>query len=220
VIRRLAVGPRSLTGSAHGGRIRRLLAVSDEVDRALDFERNRDAIAPIEGVIGCGDLDPDYLAFLADAFRVPLIYVRGNHDRGGAWERGRRRLPDALDGRVVDLAGLAVGGLSWPRELDGRAVRDDMAAWRQALTLRLRAWPGRSPQVIISHVPPVGLGDSPEDPYHRGFGAYHWLCRAIRPLLWLHGHTPVAARSAWHVAWGSTTLVNVTGAVVIELTGS
>jgi len=48
----------------------RLLAVSDEPDRALGFQRNRELIGHVDAVIGCGDLEPDYLAFLADAFCV------------------------------------------------------------------------------------------------------------------------------------------------------
>ena len=48
--------------------------------------------------LGCGDLEPDYLAFLADAFKAPLLYVRGNHDRGAGWSIGAEHIPDPLDG--------------------------------------------------------------------------------------------------------------------------
>jgi hypothetical protein len=36
-------------------------------------------------------------------------------------------------------------------------------------------------------------------------------------MLWLHGHTSLAANPEWRVKWGATTLVNVTGAVLVEL---
>jgi hypothetical protein len=39
----------------------------------------------------------------------------------------------------------------------------------------------------------------------------------IRPPLWLHGHTPLAACRDWIVVRDRTTVVNVTGAVLIEL---
>jgi Icc-related predicted phosphoesterase len=218
VIRRLTIGwPNPLHAGADGGRPVRLLAVSDQVERAFDFEPNRTSLGSIDGVLGCGDLEPDYLSFLADAFRVPLLYVRGNHDRGGGWEAGRRTLPGALDGRVARLAGIAVGGLSWPWEVNGKPLRDDRAAWRQSIGFRLRTWLGPAPQIMVSHVPPLGLGDTLEDPYHRGFRAYHWLCSSVHPVLWLHGHTSMAASPSWHVEWGGTTLVNVTGAVLVEL---
>ena len=70
---------------------------------------------------------------------------------------------------------------------------------------------------MISHAPPLGAGDIPSDDYHRGFSGYLWLLRRLEPPLWLHGHTPLAATSDWQIKRGPTTLVNATGAVVIEL---
>jgi Icc-related predicted phosphoesterase len=211
VIRRL-----SLPWPGPAGTTVRLLAVSDEADRSLDFETNRAALGRIDGILGCGDLEPDYLSFLADAFHAPLLYVRGNHDRGANWSAGRRSLPQPLGRDLDHLAGLPVVGLSWPGEKRGQAIRDEGAAWRQAIGawLRLR---GARPLIVLSHVPPRGLGDVPEDEYHRGFAAYRWLCRRFGPRLWLHGHTSPAAASDWRVDWGATTLVNVTGAVLIEI---
>jgi hypothetical protein len=221
VIRRLSLAwPEDKTSAAADGKGRplRLLAASDEVVRSLDFERNRDDIGQIDAVLGCGDLEPDYLTFLADAFRVPLLYVRGNHDRGTNWAARSKLLPTALYASTEQVAGLPVAGLSWPGSDRGRAIRDDVAAWQQAAGLYLRTSLGTRPLIVISHVPPRGLGDTPEDPYHRGFTAYNWLCRRLNPRLWLHGHTARAAAPDWRVTWGSTTLVNVTGAVLVELT--
>jgi Icc-related predicted phosphoesterase len=197
----------------------RLLAVSDERDRALEFERNRAEIGRLHAVVGCGDLDPDYLAFLGDAFRVPLLYVRGNHDRGANWQARREELPGSLGPQYEKIDGVSVVGLSWPGDDRGtQAPRDEFAAWRQVIPLGFRA-PRTRPLIVISHVPPLGLGDSPEDSYHRGFAAYHWLCRRLRPTLWLHGHTSMAAARDWRVTWGETTLANVTGSVLVELGG-
>ena len=195
----------------------RLLAVSDQPERAFDFERNRAELAPIDGILGAGDLEPDYLAFLADAFHAPLLYVRGNHDRGANWVGlESKHLPEPLDGRAQSLGNITIAGLSWPGDGRGQAVRDETGAWIQAfgLALRLR---GQRPQILLSHVPPRGLGDTPEDHYHRGFASYRWLCRRLKPVLWIHGHTALAATTAWREDWGGTTLVNVTGAVLIEL---
>ncbi|MEA2677646.1 MAG: uncharacterized protein QOJ81_1787 [Chloroflexota bacterium] len=193
----------------------RLLAVSDETEAALDLELNRAALGRIDGIVGCGDLEPPYLAFLADAFKAPLIYVRGNHDRGENWDIGRAELPRPLLSHQDVLRGLRVVGLSWPGDARGQAIRDERAAWRQAFGLWLRMR-GVKPHLIISHVPPRGLGDVPEDDYHRGFAAYRWLCRRLDPRLWIHGHTALAAAAHWRQDWGGTTLVNATGAVLVE----
>lgn len=174
---------------------------------------------PLDAVLGCGDLEPGYLCFLADAFRVPLLHVRGNHDRGESWEAGGRDLPTPIDGRIERVAGLTIAGLSWPSHRRDRATRDGAAAWGQTRSLMMRSILGRGPSIVISHVPPFGLGDSPEDDYHRGFDAYRWLCRVARPALWLHGHTTPAAAEGWRLNWNGTTVVNVTGAVVIDVGG-
>lgn len=221
MIRRLSAILPAQNGSPRSrllaGRAVRVLAVSDELEPAFEHERNRQALKPLDAIIGAGDLKPEYLDFLADAFRVPLLYVRGNHDRGGGWHEEIGHVPEPMDGSWHDVAGLTVVGLSWPSDRTERAIHDDKAAWRQvaARYLRLRS---RRPDIIVSHVPPLGLGDTPEDHYHRGFAAYRWLCERLNPTLWIHGHTSTAAASHWWVGHGPTTLVNVTGAVLLELT--
>ena len=212
MIRRLRLDGGGTTGESV-----RLLAVSDEPEKAFDFERNREEIGRIDGILGAGDLEPDYLAFLADAFHAPLLYVRGNHDRGANWAALEdKHLPLPLEARSENLAGIRVAGLSWPGDGRGQAIRDETSAWLQALGLAFRIR-GTRPQIVISHVPPRGLGDAPDDHYHRGFAAYHWLCRRFRPVLWIHGHTALAAVPNWRQDWGGTTLVNATGAVLVEL---
>jgi hypothetical protein len=64
---------------------------------------------------------------------------------------------------------------------------------------------------------PEGAGDVTTDAYHRGFRAYRWLLDRTRPPLWLHGHTTTALVPELLVSAGSTTVVNVTGAVLVEL---
>lgn len=216
MIRRLSIPFRQREQTRHARPVR-ILAVSDEEVRSFDFESNRAALKPVDAIVACGDLDASYLCFLGDAFRVPLLYVAGNHDRGANWEASRPALPRRLDGRVERIGDLLVAGLSWPGPRKGRAARDDLAAWGQALRLAVRSVLRGRPSILLSHVPPLGLGDTPEDQYHRGFAAYRWLCRFISPVVWLHGHTAMAAASSWHVKANGTTLVNVTGAVLVEL---
>src|SRR2546428_9643106 len=85
----------------------RILAASDESDPTLDDPRNREAVGPIDLVVGCGDLSPDSLCFLADAFRAPMVYVRGNHDRDGPWPE-----PQQLPVPAAGLREEAATGLS------------------------------------------------------------------------------------------------------------
>jgi uncharacterized protein len=196
----------------------RILAVSDEVDRALESQANRVALGKLDLIVGCGDLDPAYLAMVGDAFRVPLVYVRGNHDRGANWQAHVRFLPEPLsDGRAETVAGIEFIGFSWPGRRSGHADHDERAAWLQVLGTGVRATFKRGPRLVISHAPPLEAGDDPSDPYHRGFRAYRWLAARLRPTLWLHGHTTVATSQSLTTQLGPTTIVNVTGAALIEL---
>ncbi len=199
----------------------RILVVSDQRDPALRDARTRKQLEPIDLILGCGDLGADELCFVADATNAPLIYVRGNHDSGEAWRRASCNLPDAMgSATAVHRMGLTIVGLPWPAARGGMATRSERGAWSQALRVAVRLLAHRGPVIVISHAPPLGVGDVATDAYHRGFGAYAWLLRRLRPVLWLHGHTPLAAIPEWCVRAHGTTVVNATGALLIELTPS
>jgi uncharacterized protein len=223
--RRLTVewpDPEAFT--ARGGLPIRLLAVSDAPDPALEHEVNRQALGQLDGIVGCGDLEPSYLGFLADAFHVPLAFVRGNHDRGGQWRELSEEAPTAMSsGRLTEVCGVTIAPFSWPGlGSDQVALRDERKAWwdvlraaRQLVVRRLRRRHG--PVLIVSHAPPRGVGDAASDPYHLGYTAYRWLLERLHPPLWLHGHTTIATVKDWRDAHGPTTVANVTGSVVVEL---
>jgi Icc-related predicted phosphoesterase len=194
------------------------LVVSDVVDPTLMDLRNRQALAPIDLIVGCGDLDCSDLAFIADGLNAPLIYVNGNHDSGERFAAGASYCPDPIRSTAVQhRSGLSIAGLGWPGARGKRATRSERLAWAQALSLAARRLGRTGPLIVISHVPPLGAGDMPNGVYHRGFRGYRWLMDRLAPPLWLHGHTPLAATSDWSVEVARTTLINATGAVVVEL---
>ena len=196
----------------------RILAVSDVLEPTLTDRRNKEVLGEIDLILGCGDLEFDDLAFVTDAFNAPLIYVRGNHDTGQQWEHSAGTCPVPMaSNTVAHVCGLSIGGLSWPGIRARESGRSDGGAWRQALALAARRVGHPGPLLVISHVPPAGVGDVPTDPYHRGFNGYAWLLNKLQPRLWLHGHTPLASTRDWHITAGPTEVVNVTGAVLIEL---
>jgi len=223
MIRRITVTwPDERPFAGRDGRSIRLLAASDEREPAMEFEVNRQALAPVDGVIGCGDLDPRWLAFLADAFSAPLVYVRGNHDRGGDWDESQPVVPTALaSGNTTRLAGIPIVGFEWPQtDAIDNGRRPDLDWWHALRVawsaVRARLARRGEPLLVISHVAPEGAGDA-DDAYHRGFAAYRWLLDRFGPPLWLHGHTAPATVSNLEVQAGSTKVVNVTGAVLVEL---
>jgi len=201
-----------------GGSPIRLLVVSDSMDPTLLDGRNRQALGPIDLIVGCGDLDCNDLSFIADGFDAPLVYVFGNHDAPERWAACTGFCPEPIHSTAVrHFLGLAVAGLSWPGGRGKGATRSERAAWNQALSLAARRLGKTDPLIVISHGAPLGAGDMPDGTYHRGFRGYRWLMDRLAPPLWLHGHTPLAVRSDWRLQVGRTTLVNGTGGVVIGL---
>lgn len=201
----------------------RLLAVSDAVDPALTHAVNRDAIGRLDAIVGCGDLEPSYLGFLADSFGVPIAFVRGNHDRGGHWSETARKAPDHLrSGRLVQVGAITVAPFEWPGLRADQAPRDEWQAWRDVIraarSLVIRRLRGRtSPILVLSHAPPRGVGDHAANRYHLGYAAYRWLLERMRPPLWLHGHIDPASVLDWRASFGPSMVANVTGSVVVEL---
>jgi hypothetical protein len=206
--------------AARDGRPFRIVAISDEEALSLDNAGSRAAMGPIDLVIGAGDLEPSYLAFVADAFGAPLRYVRGNHDVGAAWYANERwMLPEPLaDGRPVDEQGITVLGFSGSPlyNAGGRLQVRSHVMWLRVLLARLRR--PRAPILVVTHAAPRGLNDAP-DKAHRGFTAFRWLLERLRPPLWLHGHTALIRRGldSRCVTHGGTLLYNCTGITVVEL---
>jgi uncharacterized protein len=206
--------------AAREGRPIRILAISDEPDPALESVASREAIGQVDVIVGAGDLGPDYLSFVADAFHAPLRYIRGNHDDGAAWAHTRRRLlPEPMrDGEIVDEAGVRLVGFSGsPVYNQGEMQVSAVGMWLRVIAASTRAQ-RRRPVIVVTHAPPRGINDD-NDPAHRGFTAFRWLADRLDPPLWLHGHTALVRRGIDDriARRNGTVFYNCTGATLIEL---
>jgi predicted phosphodiesterase len=211
----------------------RVLAVSDEVDEALAEDPG--GAGPVDLVVACGDLPFDYLATLMAGLEAPLAFVAGNHDPDvSGYSAGRNGLmlraglpaeppwPAGAvnaDGHVVDVAGLRIAGLGGcVRYSDGPNQYTPRQQRRRARRLITRArWlrfrDGRGVDVVLTHAPPLGVGDGDDD-VHRGFAAHLDLIARLRPPLLLHGHIPVRAGELHR---DDTTVRNVVGHRVLDV---
>ena len=208
--------------AAREGRPVRLLAISDERDPVLDSPATREALGRVDMVVGCGDLTPDYLEFVADAFCAPLHYVRGNHDSGAAWNAGTRHgtcPPPLPDGKVVEEAGIRIVGFGGSARYSSTGYElTHGAMWWRVLRFAMTERPAARPLLVVSHAAPRGANDG-EDFAHRGFPAFRWLAARLRPPLWLHGHTTLVRRdsASRSARIGPTLLYNCEGSTLVEL---
>ena len=202
------------------GRPIRVLAVSDEPDPSLDSPATRERIGSVDFIVGAGDLQPEYLLFVADGFHAPLHYVRGNHDVGAAWGHSERRhLPEPMrDGTVVHEAGIPLIGFSGSPRYNQRGMQvSSLGMWWKVVS----AWVGARrarPLLVVTHAPPRDVNDD-QDLAHRGFTAFRWLADRLGPPLWVHGHTALVRRGIDDrlAERHGTLFYNCTGATLIEL---
>jgi Icc-related predicted phosphoesterase len=177
----------------------RVLALADKrppLDPALMAEQ-----MGVDAVVCLGDLDRAWIEPLASLRGVPRIGVHGNHDEPGL----------LAEVEVLDLMGkrTALGGHTFAG-FEG-CVRYGAGGpfhytQKQAAKLA-RKLPGAD--VLITHCPPRGINDDPDDPAHVGFdGLLDWVTEH-RPRHVLHGHThPVGGQvmsrfGDTHVHWVS-----------------
>jgi Icc-related predicted phosphoesterase len=200
----------------------KVLCISDRVERLLYGPSLNTYAGGVEAVISCGDLPFAYLEYIITFLGVPVYYVLGNHDPAA----DSKEYPGGctpLDGRLVDVGGVTLAGLSGsalysygPNQYTERQMRRRS----RALSMRIRCrklFGEHKPLVFVSHSPPFGLGDR-EDRAHVGFESFVGLIERHRPDLWLHGHVhlygPNDHRETRH---GKTRVLNVYGHRILEV---
>jgi len=162
----------------------RVLVVADEEVTAMS-SRVRDL--RVDLVLAAGDLPWSYLESLVSLVDAPAAFVPGNHDPSTASGKGPSGLIN-LDGRVLTVGGLRIAGLGGcVRYNDGAHQYTQREYDRRARRLLKDARGGAPVDVLLTHAPPLGLGDEP-DPCHVGISALHGVLEALRPAWHLHGH--------------------------------
>lgn len=164
----------------------RFLTVSDVTAPELFPVSHRERFEPLDAVLSCGDVPPEYLTYLGHFFRVPVYYVRGNHDI-----RYRSRPPQGatdVHARLVDLKGLRLLGFEGSMWYNGGPMQYTEAQMRTILwKMRPLIWWHGGVDMVIAHAPPRGLGDG-DDPCHRGFRCFVRFIRTHQPRWFIHGH--------------------------------
>lgn len=213
----------------------RVLAVSDEIAPAVNRFEVRDLKPDV--VVSCGDLPFDYLEYLVSTLNVPLVFVPGNHDPDLNADPTARFEPLAftwsshvdadagprgcenIDGKIVQVAGLKIAGLGGSiRYNDGPNQYTQRQMARRVLKLQARTFLRRRGRVdlLITHAPPLGLGDRDDLP-HQGVQALHKLTQVLEPTYLLHGHIHPHGFEQPDRRIGSTAIVNVIPYQLLEV---
>lgn len=162
-----------------------------------------------DAVVLLGDLEPEWVDQLGRFADLPVLGVYGNHDDG--------RYLQARNTTDLHLTTAQVGDLTFTG-FQGcvRYRRDAPLQYTQREAARLaRRLP--SADVLLSHAPPRGVHEEPDDRAHEGFDALLAYIERVQPRMALHGHTPAPQRRAQRI--GATTVIHVVGAQLFEVPG-
>ena len=185
----------------------KILAIADKPPResiASLLDKNG-----VDLICTLGDLDQFSISELANINNIPKLGVYGNHCSGTYFE------PLGITNihlKTFEYSGLVFGGFEGcVRYKDDPYAK--MYTQDEAAEL-LRDFP--RVDVMLTHCPPYGINDEPEELAHQGFKALCAYLEEKKPKYLLHGHTyPTAHNLITKCA--ETEIVYVHGDVVIEL---
>lgn len=195
----------------------KILSVSDFIEKSLSRAVETKQFEPIDLILSCGDLPPEYLSFLAHSLQAPLLYVCGNHDI-----RHDSKPPQGcmnINGRIATVQGFNVLGLEGSRWYNGGPYQyTNRQMWITVLCLTPHIWRRGGVDIIIAHAPPRYVHDK-KDRCHRGFKSFGWLIKRYSPRCFIHGHVHRHfTRSEQRVTQiNQTRVINTCGHYVLEI---
>ena len=195
----------------------RILSVSDFEVAELTRMVTDKSLDPVDLIISCGDMAPEYLAFLRDRLDRPLLYVKGNHDI--------RYTPphpmgcENIHGKLIKWKGLNILGLEGSMWYNGGQNQYTEAMMKKELfRLWFRLWRQKKIHLVITHAPPRGIHDR-EDLCHRGFESFTRFIHKHQPDLFIHGHVHDAFDHPRdrETRLGNTRVINTCGYTLLEV---
>lgn len=164
----------------------RILAIADEESKYLwdFFEKSK--LQGIDLIISCGDLDPQYLSFLATFTSSPVLYVHGNHDV--KYEHNPPEGCICIDDDIFVYQGVRILGLGGSmRYHPGKHQYTEREMRKRVKKLRWKLFLRRGFDILVTHAPAYEINDGRDLP-HQGFAVFRTLLEKYNPRFFLHGH--------------------------------
>jgi len=206
-----------------------VLALADKASPVLEqfLKKPRAERETFDLALSCGDLDRDYLDFVATTVGCQFYYVNGNHQVLTPRHTEPLVAPDEtpvtepglnLHGEVVQHGDFLLCGFEGvpsedrtPGHIPERVMARAVARVERRL-MRLRTWhrlTGRRPAsvIVVSHTPPADIHD--DDGFYPGYLCFRGFIERVQPRLWLHGHAHLQGlNQIQRLDLGETTIVN------------
>ena len=165
----------------------KILALADHESKYLWDQFHPKKLEDIDLILSCGDLDPNYLSFIATFTKAPVLYVHGNHD--DCYKNNPPHGCICIENKVYVHNGIRIVGLggSMRYKKGINQYTEQEMAWRiKKMWLQLHRTRGFD--ILLTHAPAFDLDDDKDLP-HVGFCAFHTLLNRYKPAYFVHGHT-------------------------------
>ena len=194
----------------------KILAVSDEESKYLWDYFQKEKVEGIELILSSGDLDPDYLSFLATVCSVPVLYVRGNHDDKYAYKAPEGCI--CIENKVYVYKGIRILGLGGSmRYSKGVNQYTEKEMQQRVKKVKWKIKKNKGIDILLTHSPAYGINDGKDLP-HRGFEAFYDILNQYEPHFFVHGHMHMNYGREYkrHVQYGKTNIINAYERYVFE----
>ncbi|WP_309245171.1 metallophosphoesterase [Clostridium sp. CF012] len=194
----------------------KVLLVSDIEDSYIwdhfDYER----FSEIELVISCGDLKAEYLEYIADMIKAPVIYVNGNHDTRYLNNPPAGCIP--IDDKIFVYKNLRILGLGGSIDYNkGPFQYSQKEMQKRVAKLKLSLWKNKGFDILVTHSPAKGMGDA-KDPCHQGFEVFIDVLNKYSPKYFFYGHQHLEyGKGERRMIYNTTTLINAFRYYIIEI---
>ena len=164
----------------------RILVLADIESKYYWDYFDKSKLDGIDLILSCGDLKPEYLSFLATFAKVPILYVRGNHD-----DIYETHPPDGcicIEDTIYTYRGvriLGLGGSIRYKQGKNQYTQAEMRGRVRRLWWKLKKSKGID--ILLTHSPAYHINDGEDGP-HEGLEAFVQILDTYKPKCFIHGH--------------------------------
>lgn len=164
----------------------RILVIADVESKYYWDFFSKDKLEGIDLILSAGDLDPQYLQFLATYSHVPILYVHGNHD--GIYDEDPPLGCINIEDRIFVYRGIRIMGLGGSMRYNNgkyQYTQSEMKSRVRHMWFQLKRHKGID--ILLTHAPAYHVYDG-EDLCHEGFEAFVDILDKYSPKYFVHGH--------------------------------
>lgn len=164
----------------------RILVLADIESKYYWDYFDKSKLEGIDLILSCGDLKPEYLSFLATFAKVPILYVRGNHD--DIYESKPPEGCICIEDTIYTYQGvriLGLGGSIRYKQGKNQYTQTEMKGRLNRLWWKLKRSKGID--ILLTHSPAYHINDGEDGP-HEGFEAFTQILDTYKPKCFIHGH--------------------------------